>query len=186
MSSPTLERARPSRRALASGRFVREWARVPQALVQDSQASRRAGIRLGDLAILSRHAVARDERIGGGPVRHTRHTELERLAGPSAPRHGHATSHARAHSAHLTACRAAQAYAPISTHFVRPHLWLRRVARNWLWISAWSHKLLDLDGEHFCRVHLAVEELDDPPQLSWNLVGYEKQSDPPSLEVRFH
>jgi hypothetical protein len=69
----------------SSGRFVRERARVPQALIQDSQASRRAGIRLGDLAILSRHAVARGERIGGGPVHHTRLTELEHLAGPSAP-----------------------------------------------------------------------------------------------------
>ena len=29
--------------------------------------------------------VARADRIGGGPVRHARLTELERLAGPSAP-----------------------------------------------------------------------------------------------------
>jgi hypothetical protein len=33
-----------------------------------------------------RPAVARSERIGGGPIHHARPTELERLAGPSAPR----------------------------------------------------------------------------------------------------
>ena len=58
---------------------------MPQALVQDPQASRCAGVRLGDLAILSRPAVARDERVGGGPIYHARLTELEQLAGPSAP-----------------------------------------------------------------------------------------------------
>jgi transposase InsO family protein len=70
----------------SSGRFVRKWARVPQALVQDPQASRCAGICLGDLANLSRHAEARVERIGGGPVHHALLTEPERVAGPCAPR----------------------------------------------------------------------------------------------------
>jgi hypothetical protein len=70
----------------SSGRFVRKWARVPQALVQEPQASRCAGICLGDLAILSRHAVARVERIGGGPIHHALLTGPERLTGPSAPR----------------------------------------------------------------------------------------------------
>jgi hypothetical protein len=85
---PTLEQARPSCRAFfSSGRFVRERACVGrEALVQDPQASRRAGIRLRNLAILSWPAVARGERIGGGPVATPGFTELECLAGPSAPR----------------------------------------------------------------------------------------------------
>ena len=84
---PTLERARPSCRALfSSGRFDRERARVGrEALVQDPQAVPCEELRLGDLVILSRPAVARGERIGGGPIHHARLTELERLAGPSAP-----------------------------------------------------------------------------------------------------
>ena len=60
--------------------------RWPQALIQDSQAVPCEELRLGDLVILSRPAVARGERIGGGPLHHARLTELERLAGPSAPR----------------------------------------------------------------------------------------------------
>jgi len=86
MSSPPL--SEPGHRAglfFPSGRFDREWARVPQALVQDPQAVPCEELRLGDLAILSRHAGARGERIGGGPVHHALLTELERLAGPSAP-----------------------------------------------------------------------------------------------------
>ena len=57
-----------------------------RALVRDPQAVPCEELRLDDLAILSRSAVAREERIGGGPVRHAWLAEHERLAGPSAPR----------------------------------------------------------------------------------------------------
>ena len=53
--------------------------------VQDPQAIPHEELRSGDLAILSRSAVARGTRIGGGPSHHARLTELVRLAGPSAP-----------------------------------------------------------------------------------------------------
>jgi hypothetical protein len=71
----------------SSGRFVRAWARVGrEALAQDPQAVPCEELRLGGLVILSRPAVARGDRIGGGPVHHAWLTELERLAGTSAPR----------------------------------------------------------------------------------------------------
>jgi hypothetical protein len=87
MSSPPL--SEPGHRAgLFFKRPVRSRvsSRWPQALIRDSQAVPCEELRLGDLVILSRLAVARGERIGGGPVRHARFTELERLAGPSALR----------------------------------------------------------------------------------------------------
>ena len=88
MSSPPLSEPGAGAGLFSSGRFVREWARVGrEALVQDPQAVPCEELRLGDLAILSRPAVARGDRIGGGPVHHAWLTELERLAGPSAPSH---------------------------------------------------------------------------------------------------
>ena len=59
---------------------------MPQTLVQDPQALPCEEVRLGGLAILSRHARARGERIGGGPIHYALLTDPERLTGPSAPR----------------------------------------------------------------------------------------------------
>jgi hypothetical protein len=59
--------------------------RWTQALIQNPQAVPREELRLGDLVILLRSAVTRGERIGGGPIHHARFTELECLAGSSAP-----------------------------------------------------------------------------------------------------
>ena len=58
---------------------------MPQALVQDPQAVPREELRLGDLVILSRSAIARDERIGGGPIHHAASPSLN--AWPARPRH---------------------------------------------------------------------------------------------------
>ena len=114
---PALERARPTCRALfSSGRFDRERACVGrEALVQDPQAVPCEELRLGDLVILSRPAVARGERIGGGPIHHARLTELERLAGPSAPGLVPPQLAFDLTPAHFVACRAAYARARASS-----------------------------------------------------------------------
>ena len=86
MSSPPLSEPGHGAGLFSSGRFDRERARVGrEALVQDPQAVPCEELRLGDLAILSRHAVARGERMGGGPDHHALLNEPEYLAGPSAP-----------------------------------------------------------------------------------------------------
>jgi len=81
----TLEQALPSFWAFQAPVRSCVGSRWPQALVQNPQAVPCEEARLGSLAIPSRPALARGERVSGGPVRHARLTELERLAGPSAP-----------------------------------------------------------------------------------------------------
>jgi hypothetical protein len=56
-----------------------------QALIPNPQAAPPEGLRLDDPVILSWPVVVRGKSIGGGPIHHTRLTELESLAGPSAP-----------------------------------------------------------------------------------------------------
>ena len=87
MSSPPL--SEPGHRAgllfQAAGSFVSGLA-LASGPGPGFASVRPRRIRLCNLAILSWPAVARGERIGGGPVYHARLTELECLAGPSAPR----------------------------------------------------------------------------------------------------
>ena len=69
----------------SSGRFVRERARVgprPWSRIRKQFLAR--GFALAAWPSW-RPAVARGERIGGGPVHHAGLTEPKRLAGPSAP-----------------------------------------------------------------------------------------------------
>ena len=54
-----------------------------QALIQNSQAASRGGLRLGGLVILFVARGGPRRGIGGGPVHHTRLSQRERLAGPS-------------------------------------------------------------------------------------------------------
>jgi hypothetical protein len=70
---------------LSSGWFIRKRARVAQALGPVPQAASREELRLRDLAILWWLRPARGDRTSGGPIHHARLTDLERLAGPSAP-----------------------------------------------------------------------------------------------------
>jgi hypothetical protein len=87
MSSPPL--GEPGNRAglffQAAGSLVSRFA-CPRPWSRIRKHPGAPGFVLRGLVILSRHALAHDERIGGGPVRHAQLTELERLAGPSAPR----------------------------------------------------------------------------------------------------
>jgi hypothetical protein len=86
MSSPPL--SEPGQRAglfQAPGSFVNGLALAGRPWSRNRKHPGSPGFVLSDLAILSRHVVARPERIGGGPVHHAQLTELERLAGPSAP-----------------------------------------------------------------------------------------------------
>lgn len=46
--------------------------------------------------------------------------------------------------------------------------------------------LPDLYGQHLGRVHLLVQELDDPPQFGGDDVGHEDQPHSPGQEVRLH
>src|SRR5208282_994528 len=68
----------------AAGSFISELALAPGP-GPEPQAAPRQELRLGSLAILSRPRQPAANELGGGPVRHVRPTELERLAGPSAP-----------------------------------------------------------------------------------------------------
>jgi len=91
-----------------------------QALIQNPQAAPPEGLRLDDLANLSWPVAARGERIGGGPVRQARLTELESLTGPSAasfttPHLGSGTT-----PRIFPACRAARECAPITSYPVQP------------------------------------------------------------------
>jgi hypothetical protein len=86
MSSPPL--SEPGNRAglffQAAGSFVSRFA-CPRPWSRIRKHPGAPGFVLRGLVILSRHVLAHDERIGGGPVLHARLTELERLADPSAP-----------------------------------------------------------------------------------------------------
>ncbi len=85
MPSPPSSKARD--RAGLLERPVRSSAGSlwPQALAQIRKQFLARNFVLTAEPILSRPAIARGERIGGGPDRTAWLTELERLAGPSAP-----------------------------------------------------------------------------------------------------
>ena len=119
MSSPPL--GEPGHRAgllfQAAGSFVRGLA-LASGPGPGFASVRPRRIRLCNLAILSWPAVARGERIGGGPVYHARLTELECLAGPSAPRLVSPHLGSELTPAQLRACRAAQ---PTRADVTAPH-----------------------------------------------------------------
>ena len=96
-------------------------SRWPQALVQNRKQLRLRSFVLAAWPSCRGPRQPAANELGGGPVRHVRPTEIERLAGPSAP------SSAMPHSEfdltpHFAACRAALVYASSPQHLPRPPL----------------------------------------------------------------
>src|SRR5208337_2085338 len=132
MSSPPLNKS--CNRAGLFKRPVRSSAssRWPQALVQNRKQLR------GRSFVLAAWPSCRGPRqpaaneLGGGPVRHVRPTELERLAGPSAP--SSATPHPAPELTPRTSPRAEQCWCVRlfpSTPMGRDR-WLSLRDQNWL------------------------------------------------------
>ena len=82
---PTLEKpCNPSRANPAAGLFISELALTPGS-GPEPQAARVRGFALAAWPSCSGPRQPAVKELGGGPVHHVRLTELERLAGPSAP-----------------------------------------------------------------------------------------------------
>ena len=120
MSSPPLNKS--CNRAGLFKRPVRSSAssRWPQALVQNRKQLRLRSFVLAAWPSCRGPRQPAANELGGGPVRHVRPTELERLPGPSAPRS--ATPHAEFDLTPRTSLRAEQRWctrlspAPHSLH----------------------------------------------------------------------